>query len=78
MTSLDDQNILVICIAAGLNYLHQYSTTRVIHRDVKSSNILLGEDFVAKLGDFGMSKVTNYNTEDITSIKGTIGYMDPE
>ncbi|KAK1413988.1 hypothetical protein QVD17_29725 [Tagetes erecta] len=68
--------------ARGLDYLHTGVGTHhgVIHRDMKSSNILIDEDWAAKISDFGLAKLcpTNQSTYIHTSIKGTFGYMDPE
>lgn len=75
--SLTWKQRLLICIgvARGLNYLH--SSKSIIHRDVKSSNILLDENLVAKITDFGLARGVKLESHVSTNIKGTIGYIDP-
>ncbi|XP_048598964.1 receptor-like protein kinase At5g59670 [Brassica napus] len=66
--------------ALGLEYLHIGCTPPMVHRDVKTANILLDENFKAKLADFGLSRSfqSRGESQESTVIAGTIGYLDPE
>ncbi|KAM0065844.1 putative protein kinase RLK-Pelle-L-LEC family [Helianthus debilis subsp. tardiflorus] len=86
MTNFTWAQRLQIClnIAHGLNYLHTCSDGKqsIIHRDIKSANILLDDKWVAKIGDFGLSKLHLANQQGSTlytnNIAGTEVYIDPE
>ncbi|CAM6039499.1 unnamed protein product [Sphagnum compactum] len=70
---------IVIGIAAALTYLHEECEQRVLHRDVKASNVMLDASFNARLGDFGLARLSEHNkSPETTEIVGTFGYMAPE
>lgn len=70
---------IAIDVAHAITYLHTYSDHPVIHRDIKSSNILLMNNCRAKVADFGFAKLAPTDSSHIsTQVKGTAGYLDPE
>ncbi|PKA56052.1 putative LRR receptor-like serine/threonine-protein kinase [Apostasia shenzhenica] len=78
---LDWETRFEICLgtARGLAYLHEESSVRIVHRDVKSSNILLDANLNPKLSDFGLAKLyDDKKTHISTRVAGTIGYLAPE
>ncbi|XP_074332509.1 putative receptor-like protein kinase At3g47110 isoform X2 [Apium graveolens] len=84
LTLLQRLNI-AIDVALGVDYLHHHSHTNIIHSDIKPSNILLDEEFVAHIGDFGLARFSFATTSDVeqakiysTGVCGTVGYVPPE
>ncbi|GKC52175.1 kinase-like domain-containing protein [Tanacetum coccineum] len=67
-------------VATALDYLHNHCQTTIVHGDLKPSNILLDDDMVAHVGDFGLARLlgTDLNQNSSSGIKGTIGYAPPE
>ncbi|XP_061352364.1 receptor-like protein kinase HSL1 [Gastrolobium bilobum] len=72
---------IAIDAAEGLSYLHHDCVPPIVHRDIKSNNILLDGEFVAKVADFGVAKIVagvNQGTESMSVIAGSYGYIAPE
>ncbi|XP_019443853.1 PREDICTED: probable LRR receptor-like serine/threonine-protein kinase At1g53440 [Lupinus angustifolius] len=70
---------ICVGIARGLAYLHEESRLKIVHRDIKATNVLLDRNLNAKISDFGLAKLDeDENTHISTRIAGTIGYMAPE
>lgn len=70
---------IALDVARGIEYLHNLAHQSFIHRDLKSSNILLGDDFRAKVSDFGLVKLVPDREKSVmTKLAGTFGYLAPE
>ncbi|CAM0902803.1 unnamed protein product [Alopecurus aequalis] len=79
--SLDWSTRFEICIgiARGIAYLHEESSVRIVHRDIKASNVLLDADLNPKISDFGLAKLyDDKKTHVSTKVAGTFGYLAPE
>ncbi|GAB2284621.1 Calcium/calmodulin-regulated receptor-like kinase 1 [Dionaea muscipula] len=73
-----DQRVLIaVDVSRGLEYLHDGAAPPVIHRDIKSSNILLDQSMRARVADFGLSREEMIDGQ-ATNLRGTFGYLDPE
>ncbi|KAM7481152.1 hypothetical protein LguiB_005735 [Lonicera macranthoides] len=71
---------IVLGVARGIEYLHRGCDIQILHFDIKPHNILLDENFVPKVSDFGLAKLcpVDNNIVSLTAARGTIGYVAPE
>ncbi|XP_031252034.1 receptor-like cytosolic serine/threonine-protein kinase RBK2 [Pistacia vera] len=71
---------IAVGTASGLTYLHEGCQRRIIHKDIKASNILLTEDFEPQISDFGLSKwlPDQWTHHTVSKVEGTFGYLPPE
>jgi serine/threonine protein kinase len=68
---------VAVGVAQGLNYLHHDCHPPVIHRDIKSNNILLDSNLEARIADFGLARMMSYKNETVSMVAGSYGYIAP-
>ncbi|XP_065862665.1 probable L-type lectin-domain containing receptor kinase S.7 [Euphorbia lathyris] len=70
---------IAVGLASALTYLHQECEQQVIHRDIKTSNVMLDGNFNARLGDFGLARLMDHDKSPVSTLTaGTMGYLAPE
>ncbi|KAL6333082.1 hypothetical protein AAG906_028265 [Vitis piasezkii] len=75
--SWDSRVSIALDVARGMEYLHYGAAPSIVHRDIKSSNILLDQSMRARVADFGLSREQIFKSH-ASNVKGTFGYLDPE
>ncbi|KAL5548635.1 hypothetical protein UlMin_003866 [Ulmus minor] len=79
LLSWSHRHNIAVGLASVLTYLHQECEQQVIHRDIKTGNILLDGNFNARLGDFGLAKLMDHDKSPVSTLTaGTMGYLAPE
>lgn len=79
MLSCEDRIRVLKDVACGVLYLHEGWESKVLHRDIKASNVLLDKDFNGRLGDFGLARMHGHGqVATTTRVVGTVGYLAPE
>nr|AKV93676.1 clade VII lectin receptor kinase [Nicotiana benthamiana] len=79
MLSFEDRIRILKDVASGVLYLHEGWEAKVLHRDIKASNVLLDKDMNARLGDFGLARMHDHGqVANTTRVVGTVGYLAPE
>ena len=79
MLSCEERIRILKDVASGVLYLHEGWESKVLHRDIKASNVLLDKDLNGKLGDFGLARMHSHGqVASTTRVVGTVGYLAPE